>query len=138
EWIDKEVEGNRKLALIKGNIVNFYEEKKIIVLHVKDIDIKYRKYEYKPDKQSPQQEILQESSFTEVKQEIKKEPIQEINPENKSLEVEPQFIESKQQLDVYTEEFLLQFISSQQLQKMKQTNVPPLPLKRWFAEGNTG
>ncbi|MCQ6289269.1 hypothetical protein NPM18_32655, partial [Bacillus cereus] len=25
EWIDKEVEGNRKLALIKGNIVNFYE-----------------------------------------------------------------------------------------------------------------
>ncbi|MEK4678221.1 hypothetical protein [Bacillus sp. FSL K6-2944] len=138
EWIDKEVEGRRKLALIKGNIVNFYEEKKIIVLHVKDIDIKYRKYEYKPDKQSSQQEILQESSLAEVKREIKEEPIPEVNPENKPVEVKTQLIESKQQLDVYTDEFLLQFINSQQLQKMKQTNVPPLPLKRWFAEENTG
>lgn len=53
EWISKEADGNRKLALIKGNIVSFYEEKRIIVLHVKDIDIKYRKHGYNAETKLP-------------------------------------------------------------------------------------
>ncbi|BCD27717.1 hypothetical protein BC30102_0753 [Bacillus cereus] len=126
EWISKEADGNRKLALIKGNIVSFYEEKRIIVLHVKDIDIKYRKHGYNAETKLPKKAVKPELSLPK----IEKEPLRPVKTEIKLLE-------QKQQLDIHTDEFLLQFIDNQQLQNMKQMDVPPIPLKQWFSAEDT-
>ncbi|HFF1840435.1 hypothetical protein P4K54_23625 [Bacillus cereus] len=136
EWIEKEVEGNRKLALIKGNILGFYKEKKIIVLHVKDIDIKYRKYEYKLDKHPLQHKMKKEFNLPTVRKEIKKESLQKRPLKIESTKIEERFTKPKQDIDVYTDEFLLQFITQEQLQKIKQTNVPSVPLDMWFTNKN--
>ncbi|TYR82128.1 hypothetical protein FZC66_00585 [Priestia megaterium] len=47
KWIESRDKENRKLAIIKGEIVGSYEDSNILIIHVKDIDIKYRKKEYK-------------------------------------------------------------------------------------------
>ncbi|WP_222127700.1 hypothetical protein, partial [Bacillus thuringiensis] len=91
--IHKQLHPNPNLPLIKPNILNFYHQNKIILLHLKHIHIKYPNYQYKPHNQSPHQQILQQSSFTQLKQQIKKQPIQHINPQNKSLQLQPQFIQ---------------------------------------------
>jgi hypothetical protein len=46
-WIQSRNKENRKLAIIKGKLTGFYKESNILVLHVKDIDIKYKKKEFK-------------------------------------------------------------------------------------------
>lgn len=46
-WIESRKKENRKLAIIKGELTGFYKDSNILVLHVKDIDIKYRKKEFK-------------------------------------------------------------------------------------------
>jgi len=45
-WIESRENEKRKLAIIKGEITVFYTESNILVLQVKDIDIKYRKKEF--------------------------------------------------------------------------------------------
>lgn len=123
QWIDKESNGSRKLALVKGIIVKYYEESKIIVLQVKDIDIKYRKYQYSVENGKPKAEKIKK--IQQPQEVYKAPPIKE----SSKLEVIP---ESKQILDVKTDEFLLQYVDKSYLQNMKQLNIPPLPLKKWF------
>ena len=128
KWIDKEANGSRKLALIKGNIVKYYEESKIIILQVKDIDIKYRKYQYSVENDKPKAEKVNKTEHLQLQQPQEGYKSPSIK-ESTKLEVIP---EPKQVLDVNTDEFLLQYIDKNYLQNIKQLNIPPLPLKKLF------
>ncbi|ANP83890.1 hypothetical protein BAQ53_24505 [Bacillus sp. B25(2016b)] len=158
EWIDKKTEGNRKLALIKGNIVDYYEDKRIILLNVRDIDIKYKVKEYSAEQVSQSKETknlpLQKDkvgnekviNYPEWTEENKKQPAYQ----EKQSEVTPKIIEEMlhlkskdlskevsvpietEKIDVLTTDFLLQFIEFEHLQKMKNTSVRKIPLTKWF------
>lgn len=97
-------------------------------MQVKDIDIKYRKYQYSVENGKPKEEKINKIELLQLqqpKEEHKSPPIKK----SSKLEAIP---EPKQILDVNTNEFLLQYIDKNYLQNMKQLHIPPLPLKKWF------
>lgn len=158
KWIDKKTDGNRKLALIKGNIVDYYEDKRIILLNVRDIDIKYKVKEYsaeqvsqfKETKNLPLQkdkadnekvinypewseENKKQPSYEEKLREVTSKSVREMPPlKSKELTKETVIPIRTKKIDVLTTDFLLQFIEDAHLQRMRDTSVGKVPLARWF------